>query len=116
MSQPRWSVYLVRCNTGTLYTGIATDVARRLTDHRQARGKGAKYLRGRGPLRLVFEKRIGAKGLALSVESRIKKLSKARKEALIEQDHMINEIIAQARKGSAESTRPPRLERTSQKT
>ena len=105
MGQPRWSVYLVRCGTGALYTGIATDVARRLTDHRQAKGKGAKYLRGKGPLRLVFEKAIGARGLALSVESRIKKLSKPRKEALIEQDHVIREIIAQARKGSAVPTR-----------
>lgn len=100
MDQPRWSVYLVRCETGALYTGIAIDVARRLTEHRQARGKGAKYLRGKNPLRLVFEKRIGAKGLALSVERRIKKLSKARKEALIEQDHVIKEIIALARKRS----------------
>ena len=86
MGQPRWSVYLVRCGTGALYTGIATDVVRRLTEHRQTQGKGAKYLRGRGPLRLVFQKQIGARGMALSVESRIKKLSKARKEALIEQD------------------------------
>ena len=98
MGQPRWSVYLVRCGTGALYTGIATDVARRLTDHRQAQGKGAKYLRGKGPLRLVFKKQIGTKGLALSVEKRIKRLSKARKEASIEQDDVINEIIAQARR------------------
>ena len=101
MGQPRWSVYLVRCGTGALYTGIATDVARRLSDHRQAQGKGAKYLRGKRPLRLVFEKKIGAKGLALSVERRIKKLSKARKEVLVEQSHVINEIIALARKADA---------------
>ena len=105
MGQPRWSVYLGRCGSGSLYTGIATDVARRLSDHRQAQGKGAKYLRGKGPLRLVFERNVGAKGLALSVEWRIKKLSKARKEALIEQDRGINEIIALARKRSAASTR-----------
>ena len=101
MGQPRWSVYLVRCGTGALYTGIAIDVARRLTEHRQAQGKGAKYLRGKGPLRLVFEKNVGAKGLALSVERRIKRLSKARKEALIEQDHLIIEIIAQVQECSA---------------
>lgn len=106
LGQPRWSVYLVRCGNGALYTGIATDVARRLADHCQAHGKGAKYLRGKGPLPLVFEKKVGPKGLALNVERRIKKLSKARKEALIEQDHVINEIIALARTGSAEPTRP----------
>ena len=52
-------------------------------------------------MRLVFEKKVGTKGLALSVESRIKKLSKARKEVLIKQDHVINEIISRARKDSA---------------
>ena len=91
---PHWYVYLLRCRSGALYTGIATDVSRRLAEHREAKGKGAKYLRGKGPLRLVFEKEIGDKGLALSVEGRIKKLSKARKEALIDQDGMIEQIIA----------------------
>lgn len=90
-----WSVYLVRARNGLLYTGIATDVARRVTEHAQARGKGAKWLRGRGPLRLVFEKPIGKKGLALRVESRIKKLTKARKEALIVDSEMIDTIIAE---------------------
>jgi len=91
---PRWYVYLLRCGSGALYTGIATDVSRRLAEHRKAKGKGAKYLRGRGPLRLVFKKAVGAKGLALRVEDRIKKLSKARKETLIEQDDMIELVIA----------------------
>ena len=72
---PRWSVYLLRCRGGALYTGIATDVARRLREHRQ--GRGAKYLRGKGPLRLVFKHVIGSKGLALRVEYRIKQLPKA---------------------------------------
>jgi|GEM_PF-55650 len=103
MGQREWSVYLVRCRNGDLYTGVATDVARRLTEH--GNRKGAKYLRGKGPLRLVFEKSIGAKGLALRVENRIKKLSKARKEALIAQDHEINDIIARAQKDSAARTR-----------
>jgi len=95
----QWSVYLLRCGSGALYTGSATDVSRRLAEHREA--KGAKYLRGKGPLRLVFKKAIGGKGLALSVEGRIKKLSKARKEALIDQNGMIEEIIAQAKKASS---------------
>ena len=74
MVQPRWSVYLVRCGTGALYTGIATDVARRLTDHRQAEGKGAKYLRGKGPLRLVLEKKVGANLHAFTPISRNSRL------------------------------------------
>ena len=92
----RWYVYLLRCGNGALYTGITTDVSRRLAEHREAQGQGAKYLRGKGPLRLVFKKAIGSKSLALSVEACIKKLSKARKEALIEQDDVIEQIIAQA--------------------
>lgn len=78
-----WFVYIVRCGDGTLYTGTATDVRRRIAEHARHAGRGAKYLRGRGPLRLVFARAIGGRGLALRVESRIKKLSKARKEALI---------------------------------
>lgn len=90
---PRWHVYLLRCGCGTLYTGITTDVARRFSEHQEGNAKGAKYLRGRGPLSLVFEKAIGPKGLALKVEGSIKKLSKARKEALINQDDAIEQII-----------------------
>ena len=94
---PEWYVYLLRCANGALYTGITTDVPRRLAEHREAKGKGAKYLRGQAPLHLVFKKAIGAKGLALSVERSIKNLPKARKEALINHDGMIEEIIARSR-------------------
>lgn len=91
-----WYVYLVRCRDGALYTGIATDVSRRFAEHQQGEGKGAKYLRGKGPLQLVFKKVIGSRGLAMSVESRIKKLSKAHKEELIDRGEMIEQLIAQA--------------------
>jgi len=74
-----WSVYLVRCGDDTLYTGIATDVARRLSEHESGAG-GAKYLRGRGPLELVYEQLIGSRSLASKVEYRIKKLPRRRKQ------------------------------------
>ena len=106
---PQWYVYLLRCGNGALYTGSATDVSRRLAEHREAKGKGAKYLRGKGPLRLVFKKAIGAKGLALSVEGRIKKLSKARKEALIERDDVIERMVAQAKKASDRRAARPKV-------
>ncbi len=95
-----WYVYLVRCRDGTLYTGIATDVSRRFAEHKQNDDKGAKYIRGRGPLHLVFQKVVGTRGLALRVEGKIKKLPKARKEELIEQDDIIEQIISQAMRGS----------------
>ncbi len=76
-----WSVYVVRTRDGALYTGISTDVARRVGEH--AEGRGAKALRGRGPLELVFRRRIGAVGLALRVERRLKRLSRLEKEDVV---------------------------------
>ena len=76
-----WYVYIVRCRDGNLYTGIATDVERRIADH--LANKGAKYLRGRGPLKLVFKKQVGQIGRALRAERKVKRLPKHKKEALI---------------------------------
>jgi putative endonuclease len=80
-----------------LYTGITTDVARRFAEHQENRGTAAKYLRGRGPLVLVFQKKLGSRSLAQGVESKVKKLSKARKEELIIANTRIDEIIKQIR-------------------
>jgi len=77
-----WSVYLIRTAGGELYTGITTDVERRLEAHRA--GCGAKYLRGRGPLALVYRRKLGERGLALSVERGLKRRTKAEKEALVD--------------------------------
>lgn len=74
-----WSVYLLRCADGSLYTGIATDVLRRLAEHQEG-DKGAKYLRGRGPLQLVFHQEIGDRSLATMVEHRVKRFPKEHKE------------------------------------
>ena len=82
VAEPAYSVYLVRCRDGSLYTGIASDVERRIEDH--LANRGAKYLRGRGPLKLVFKKQVGRKEQALKVEHRIKRLPRHKKEALIE--------------------------------
>ncbi len=90
-----WYLYLVRCRDGSLYTGITTDVARRFREHQENKGAGAKYLRGRGPLELVFQKKLGSRSRALAVESKVKKLSKARKEELIRSKKHIEVIIKQ---------------------
>lgn len=79
--QSPYSVYMVRCRDGSLYTGIATDVERRLAEHVDG-NKGAKYLRGRGPLQLVFQQEIGDRSLATRVELRIKQLPRVEKLAL----------------------------------
>ena len=90
-----WHLYLVRCRDGSLYTGITTNVARRFAEHQGNGDAGAKYLRGRGPLVLVFQKKLGSRSLALGVESKVKKLSTARKEELIRTRKLIEVIIKQ---------------------
>ncbi|MDQ6992987.1 MAG: GIY-YIG nuclease family protein [Mariprofundus sp.] len=77
-----WHLYLIRCPGGQLYTGISTDIARRFTQHQA--GKGAKYLRGKAPLSLVFQQIIGTHSEALRAESIIKKLSKDKKETILQ--------------------------------
>ncbi len=88
-------MYLIRCNDGSLYTGITTDVARRFAEHQGSGDMGAKYLRGRGPLKLVFEQKLGSRSLALGMESKVKKLSKTRKEELVSTGKHIEAIIKQ---------------------
>ena len=76
-----WYLYILRCGDGTLYTGITTDVERRLEAHRQ--GRGAKYTRGRGPLELAYQEECGTHSEALKREYAIKQLSREEKENLI---------------------------------
>ncbi len=78
-----WYVYILRCGDGTLYTGIAPDVAARLEVHRS--GKGAKYTRGRGPLELVYTEEYETKSAALKREYAIKRLPRQKKLALLSQ-------------------------------
>ena len=77
-----WKLYILRCGDGTLYTGITTDLARRLEAHRQ--GKGAKYTRGREPLELVYSEVCGDHSAALKRECEIKALTRAEKLRLIQ--------------------------------
>jgi putative endonuclease len=77
----QWHLYLVRCADGSLYTGITTDVERRLAAHRDNRG--AKRLRGRSPLQLVFSQAVGDRARAMRVEYRVKALSKSDKECIV---------------------------------
>ena len=77
-----WYLYILRCGDETLYTGITTDVQRRLADHRA--GKGAKYTRGRAPLELVYEEKCGTHSDALRREYAVKALTRAEKEKLFQ--------------------------------
>ena len=80
---PRWHVYIVRTRDGTLYTGITIDVERRLAEHRADGGRGARYLRGRQPLEIVYRRKLGDRSLALRVEWRLKRRPRADKQAIV---------------------------------
>ncbi|ACT11652.1 GIY-YIG nuclease family protein [Pectobacterium aroidearum] len=82
IEHPQWYLYILRTITGALYTGITTDVSRRLNQHQT--GKGAKALRGKGELTLVFHCLAGDRSNALKLEYRIKQLSKNQKERLVQ--------------------------------
>lgn len=76
-----WSLYIVRCADGSLYTGIAKDVEARVVQHNNRRG--ARYTRGRGPVTLVYREVAGSHGDALRRECAIKAFTRLQKERLI---------------------------------
>ena len=90
---PEWYLYMVRCRDGSLYTGISTDVGRRFAQHQEKGATGSKYLKGKGALTLVFLKKVGSRSLALKVESKVKKLSREKKERLIGGPSYLENIV-----------------------
>jgi predicted GIY-YIG superfamily endonuclease len=76
-----WFVYMLRCRGGSLYTGITTDLARRLARHNA--GKASRYTRSRRPTTLVYQEIVEGHGAALRREAAIKALSRTAKENLI---------------------------------
>lgn len=74
--------YILRCADGTLYTGWTNDLEKRLRAHNE--GHGAKYTRARLPVHLVYFETFATKQEALKREAAIKKLSRPRKEALVD--------------------------------
>jgi len=83
VADTEFSLYIVRCADGTLYTGIATDVDRRLSEHESGL-RGARFLRGKGPLQVVFSEVVGDRSLASRLEYRVKKLDRSKKLELID--------------------------------
>ena len=82
-----WYVYMIRADDNSLYTGITTDVERRLAEHQGEGGgvhKGAKALRAKNDLQLVFWREVIDRSRASQLEYRIKRLDKAAKEALVD--------------------------------
>jgi len=78
-----WIVYMLLCADQSLYTGVATDIEARLSTHNA--GKGAKYTRGRLPVKLVYQEAVAGRGAALKREHAIKRMPVAAKRRLISQ-------------------------------
>jgi putative endonuclease len=74
-----WWLYLILCGDTSIYTGIAVDVSRRLAEHRAGAPRGARYLRGRGPLRLLAAVPVGTRAQASRAEYWIKRCSAEQK-------------------------------------
>jgi putative endonuclease len=112
-----WFVYLARCADGTLYCGIARDVAARIAQHDA--GTGAKYTRNRGPLAVLLVRRCRDHGTALRLEHAIKQLPRADKLLLVEARARVAALVRSlsightAPRGRAEhpGRRSPRLDR-----
>src|SRR5215831_3353147 len=93
-----WFVYLVRCADGSLYCGIARDVAARIARHDA--GKGARYTRGRGPLEVLATQRCRSQGVALRIEHAVKSLSRAEKLALLDEPERLRRLAQRARRAA----------------
>ena len=75
-------LYILRCADDTLYTGITTDLSRRVGEHNEGKA-GAKYTRARRPVELLYSKRYKDRSAASVAEAKIKKLSRSEKLALV---------------------------------
>lgn len=76
-----WTVYVVRCANGSLYTGITNNLAGRIADHNA--GRGAKYTAAFGPVALAWKRRKKDRSAASKLEAAIKKLSRTEKDGLV---------------------------------
>lgn len=88
-----WSLYLLRCCDGSIYTGITTDVIRRLDEHRSGT-RGSKYLRSRRPVELLYQRRIGDRSLASQLEYRVRKLARAQKDDTASVDALVDSFLS----------------------
>jgi len=81
-----WYVYILRCADRTLYTGVTTDVDRRVKEHNEHASKGAKYTRTRRPVTLVYQEPQQTRSDACKREWAIKKMTRSQKECLLDEN------------------------------
>lgn len=113
-SSSQWFVYMVRSGDGFLYTGVTTDVKRRVSEHKSSssattlgssKSKGAKYFRTKSNLSLVFQHQVANRSIAQKLEYRIKQLGKLKKEALAAGEFSITELVTEIEDSSQKSTK-----------
>ncbi|PLY02206.1 MAG: hypothetical protein C0624_09100 [Desulfuromonas sp.] len=97
MSDKPWSLYLLRNERGALYTGITTDVHRRLREHRGELKGAARFTRACKKLELVYHCTLGSRSLALKAEARLKRLPKSAKEKLVSMQPTAAELLKHLR-------------------
>lgn len=93
LKESEWSLYMIKTRLNTLYTGISTDVERRFKEHSGASKRAARYLKGKGPLELVWQQSVGSKSDALILEYQVKKLNRRQKLSLIEGEIALASLI-----------------------
>ncbi len=99
-----WFIYLVRCGDGTLYTGITTDVQRRIEEHRRGGRRSARYVRSRTVSSLVFSRPVGDRSTAARAEYAVKALGRREKEALAAGTLTLEDVL-DARRSRSERDR-----------
>jgi putative endonuclease len=84
-----WSLYILKCGDGSLYTGVTTDIDRRFSEHQE--GTGSRYTRTRRPVVLVHREECGSRSQALSRECVVKSLPRRKKDDLIRREEVAHQ-------------------------
>ena len=92
MPATEFSLYILRCADGSLYTGIAADVDKRLAEH-ESGTRGAKFLRGKGPFEVLLARPVGDRARASRLEYRVKQLPRAQKFQLIDGRKSLDDLL-----------------------
>lgn len=88
-----WFVYILRCANGNFYTGVTTDVARRVSEHQSGGRRAARFTRSFAPVELVYQCRIGSRRMACRIEYRIKRLPREKKAWLVYRNVALDRLM-----------------------
>jgi putative endonuclease len=89
----KWSIYLLRNERNALYTGVTTNLPKRLHAHKNKLARGAKFTKACKSLELVYHCEVGPRTLALKIEARIKRLKKSQKNVLVSSNLSLNQLL-----------------------